>query len=72
MSYVEGHEAWWHEIFKAAERRGDDFVTVTPEHGPPNYQVGSVLFYLLAFGSHSFMLRFVIPALETRLQMSGQ
>ena len=37
---MEGHERWWDSIWKALEARGDvDEVTMTPEHGPPNYQV---------------------------------
>ena len=36
---MEGHERWWDAIWRAAADNGDEFVTMTPEHGPPNYQV---------------------------------
>ena len=36
---MEGHERWWDKIWEAAKERGDEFVTVTTEFGPPNYQV---------------------------------
>lgn len=38
QSYVEGHENWWNTIWQACLSRGDEVVTLTPEHGPPNYQ----------------------------------
>jgi hypothetical protein len=40
LEYMEGHERWWDAIWHAAAARGDEEVTMTPEHGPPNYQVG--------------------------------
>ena len=43
LEYMEGHERWWDAIWHAAAARGDEEVTMTPEHGPPNYQV-SLLF----------------------------
>ena len=39
LPYTEGHEAWWEEIWKQQAARGQAVTTVTPEHGPPNYQV---------------------------------
>merc|ERR1719220_1852384 len=39
LEYMEGHERWWDSIWRAAAKRGDQEVTMTPEHGPPNYQV---------------------------------
>lgn len=39
MPYTEGHEAWWQEIWKQQAARGQAVTTLTPEHGPPNYQV---------------------------------
>jgi len=39
LEYMEGHERWWDAIWRAAAERGDEEVTMTPEHGPPNYQV---------------------------------
>ena len=39
LPYTEGHERWWDAIWRAAEERGDNEVTVTTEFGPPNYQV---------------------------------
>jgi len=39
LEYMEGHERWWDAIWQAAAERGDEEVTMTPEHGPPNYQV---------------------------------
>ena len=39
VEYMEGHERWWDAIWHAAAERGDKEVTMTPEHGPPNYQV---------------------------------
>jgi len=37
--YVSGHLAWWNTIMKDMATRGEKVITVTPEHGPPNYQV---------------------------------
>ena len=39
IPYTGGHERWWDAIWKEAEKRGDEEVTVTTEFGPPNYQV---------------------------------
>lgn len=39
LQYMEGHERWWDAIWAAMERAGVTEVTVTPEHGPPNYQI---------------------------------
>jgi len=39
LEYMEGHERWWDAIWAAAKANGDEEVTMTPEHGPPNYQV---------------------------------
>ena len=39
LEYMEGHEAWWDKVWMEAEREGEVEVTMTPEHGPPNYQV---------------------------------
>ena len=36
--YVEGHERWWDQCWAAMAARGDAVATITPEHGPPNYQ----------------------------------
>jgi hypothetical protein len=38
MPYTEGFERWWDVCWAAASSRGDEVVTVCPEHGPPNYQ----------------------------------
>jgi sugar phosphate isomerase/epimerase len=35
--HVEGHMAWWRDVFRAAKARGDAHVTVTPEFLPPPY-----------------------------------
>jgi len=37
--YVTGHLSWWRHTWKQMSARGDKVITVTPEHGPPNYQV---------------------------------
>jgi len=37
--YVVGMERWWTSFFKAQKAAGMAVSTVTPEHGPPNYQV---------------------------------
>jgi len=39
LAYMEGHERWWDAIWKAAAEQGLEEITMTPEHGPPNYQV---------------------------------
>ena len=39
LDYMAGHERWWDAIWQAAALRGAEEVTMTPEHGPPNYQV---------------------------------
>jgi len=39
VKYMEGHERWWDKIWEVAAEAGDLEVTMTPEHGPPNYQV---------------------------------
>ena len=39
LEYTEGHERWWDAIWQAAAEQGLDEITMTPEHGPPNYQV---------------------------------
>jgi len=39
LAYTEGHERWWDAIWRASAERGEEEVTMTPEHGPPNYQV---------------------------------
>jgi len=39
VSYMEGHERWWDAIWEAAKEKGLEEITMTPEHGPPNYQV---------------------------------
>jgi len=39
LAYMEGHERWWDAIWVAREEAGEAEVTITPEHGPPNYQV---------------------------------
>ena len=39
LDYMAGHERWWDAIWQAAAARGAEEVTMTPEHGPPNYQV---------------------------------
>lgn len=36
--YTEGHEQWWDTIWEAQAARGQAVTTVSPEHGPPNYQ----------------------------------
>ena len=38
LKYMEGHERWWDAIWAAAKERGDEEITMTPEHGPPNHQ----------------------------------
>lgn len=38
LSYTEGHERWWDAIWKAQAVRNQHVSTMTPEHGPPNYQ----------------------------------
>ena len=38
IPYMEGFETWWDMIWKAQKERGDEFSTMTPEHGPPSYQ----------------------------------
>jgi len=38
IPYTEGHERWWTTIWKAQKARGQKITTLTPEHGPPNYQ----------------------------------
>lgn len=38
LEYMEGHERWWDAIWAAAKANGNEEVTMTPEHGPPNYQ----------------------------------
>ena len=30
---------WWDVIWEAAAQAGVEEITMTPEHGPPNYQV---------------------------------
>jgi len=37
--YVTGMERWWSNIFKAQQAAGIAESSVTPEHGPPNYQI---------------------------------
>ena len=39
LEYMEGHERWWDSIWRAAAEAGCQEITMTPEHGPPNYQV---------------------------------
>jgi len=39
LAYMEGHERWWDAIWAAQAANGAEEVTMTPEHGPPNYQV---------------------------------
>ncbi|TRY63993.1 hypothetical protein TCAL_02079 [Tigriopus californicus] len=39
ISYMEGHERWWDYIWEAMRQQGIEEVTMTPEHGPPNYQI---------------------------------
>ena len=39
LEYMEGHERWWDAIWRAAAARGVQEITMTPEHGPPTYQV---------------------------------
>jgi len=34
---LEAHERWWRLVWKAQEKRGDPFTTLTPEFGPPDY-----------------------------------
>ncbi len=36
--FLEAHEAWWDLVWAAAEARGDEASTMTPEFGPPPYQ----------------------------------
>ena len=38
VGYMEGHERWWDAIWAAAKEKGLEEITMTPEHGPPNYQ----------------------------------
>ena len=58
LPYTEGHERWWDAIQAAAERRGDEEVTVTTEFGPPNYQVrgGKIESGIFVWGTSSFGL----------------
>ena len=35
LPYTEGFELWWDKIWEAQRERGDEFTTMTPEHGPP-------------------------------------
>jgi len=37
--YVTGMLRWWTTIMQAQQKAGVEVATVTPEHGPPNYQV---------------------------------
>eukprot|EP01012_Entosiphon_sulcatum_P031777 TRINITY_DN40487_c0_g1_i1.p1 TRINITY_DN40487_c0_g1~~TRINITY_DN40487_c0_g1_i1.p1 ORF type:complete len:328 (+),score=48.75 TRINITY_DN40487_c0_g1_i1:33-986(+) len=37
-SYTQGFEAWWDIIWAAQRENGTQVSTLTPEHGPPNYQ----------------------------------
>jgi len=37
--YVTGMQRWWSTIFRQQQAAGMNVSTVTPEHGPPNYQV---------------------------------
>jgi len=39
LEYMEGHERWWDYIWMQAAKDGEEEITMTPEHGPPNYQV---------------------------------
>jgi len=39
LEYMEGHERWWDVIWEKAAQAGVEEITMTPEHGPPNYQV---------------------------------
>jgi len=39
LEYMEGHERWWDAIWLSLSESGYEEVTLTPEHGPPNYQV---------------------------------
>jgi sugar phosphate isomerase/epimerase len=39
LEYMEGHERWWDAIWLSLAEAGCQEVTMTPEHGPPNYQV---------------------------------
>jgi len=39
LKYMEGHEQWWDKVWLKAAADGDLEVTMTPEHGPPNYQI---------------------------------
>jgi sugar phosphate isomerase/epimerase len=38
MPYTEGMEKWWDTIWNAQKARNLEYTTITPEHGPPNYQ----------------------------------
>ncbi len=40
---MEGHERWWDKIWLALSEAGVQEVTMTPEHGPPNYQVAKYI-----------------------------
>lgn len=37
-SHVEAHMGVWEDIWRHHEKRGEKYVTVTPEHGPQDYQ----------------------------------
>ena len=39
IPYMEGHERWWDAIWRSLSDLGVEEVTLTPEHGPPSYQV---------------------------------
>jgi len=39
LEYMEGHERWWDTIWQAAADNGVEEITMTPEHGPPTYQI---------------------------------
>jgi len=39
LPYVEGFEKWWSYIFSKQIENNKIMPTLTPEHGPPNYQV---------------------------------
>ena len=49
VAYMEGHERWWDAIWAAAKEKGLEEITMTPEHGPPNYQ-GTFRFMCLNYG----------------------
>ena len=34
---LEAHEGWWDRIWQAHKARGEAFMTLTPEFGPPGY-----------------------------------